>query len=215
MEAEKLRSQGYSYNLINKKLGISLATMSYWFKDKPFIPNDEVKRRIKNGHSTGLKSHERRLTEILELKQVGIKEIGKLSKRDLLLLGLGIYIGEGSKTNERIRISNSDPAIIRLSIRWLKEVANLENDNISIRLHLYPDSNIEECMKYWQKVTGLNQRHFQNVTIDRRINKQTFHLGKLPHGTAHIYVLSGGNLEKGVRLYRRLNGWIAGVKLQV
>jgi transcriptional regulator with XRE-family HTH domain len=214
-KAEILRKQGYSYNLINQKLGISISTMSYWFKDKPFVPNDEVLKRIKNGHSNGIISHNRRVDEIQTLRQQGISEIGELTERDLWLLGLGIYIGEGSKTMERVRISNSDPAVIRLCIRWLKEVGNLSNKNFSIRIHLYPDNDVDESIRYWQNITGLRRSNFQNVTIDRRINKQLSHLGKLPYGTAHLTVLSLGDRDKGVRLLRRINGWIAGAEHQV
>jgi hypothetical protein len=45
-EAERLRAQGYSYNMIKDKLGIAPSTMSYWFKNKPFTPNEEVLQRI-------------------------------------------------------------------------------------------------------------------------------------------------------------------------
>src|ERR1700710_414060 len=125
-QAEELRAQGYSYGLIHEKLGVSRSTMSYWFKDKPFTPNQEVLDRIKRGSAMqGVRRHNQRVQEIAELRDLGIVEVGVLSKRDLWLLGVGLFIGEGSKTTEAIRIVNSDPKVIRLAIRWLKEICNL------------------------------------------------------------------------------------------
>lgn len=215
-EAEKLRDQGYSYALINQKLGISKGTLSYWFKDKPFTPNEEVNDRIKSGPlKVGIKSHNRRVKEINELKDTGAQEVGKLTKRDLWMLGLGLYIGEGSKTVETIRIINSDPKVIATSIRWLKEVCGLANENITIALHIYPDNNEAECKKYWQKVTGLPENNFRKTQVDRRINKKHTKRGKLPYGTAHLTVISNGDPNKGVRLYRKVNGWITGALQQI
>lgn len=215
-EADKLRSEGYSYNLIHEKLGVSRSTMSYWFKDKPFTPNSEVLQRIKVGSAqAGIRHHNKRVQEIKALRERGIKEIGRLTKRDLCMLGLGLYLGEGAKTTESIRIANSDPAVIRLGVKWLKEICGLTDANFSIRLHLYPDNKLEECTRYWQKVTGLSKKNFRKPSIDIRTNKQASHAGRLPYGTAHLSVLSGGDPDKGVRLFRRVNGWITGAMNQV
>ena len=214
-EAEELRRQGYSYNLIQERLGIAKGTMSYWFKEMPFTPNKEVLRRVKNGQGKlGIRRHNDRVNEIAKLKKVGIAEIGVLSARDLWLLGLGIYIGEGSKTNEQIRIVNSDPAVIRTSIKWLKESCGLDNENIRMSLHIYPDNNPEECIEYWQRVTRLKRENFRWISVDSRTNKSASNAGKLMYGTAHVTVISNGDKAKGVKLFRRLNGWIYGAMNQ-
>ena len=210
-QAEKLREAGYSYAMIRERLGVSLGTMSYWFKDKPFTPNQEVLDRIKLGTGIeGVRRHNKRVKEIDELRQKGIAELGVLSKRDLWLLGIGLYIGEGSKTTEAIRIVNSDPAVIQLAIRWLKDVCGLDDENLTMSLHLYPDNDIEISKDYWRKVTGLPLANFRWVSIDKRDNKRRVAKGKLPFGTAHITVRANGDPEKGVKLFRKINGWIAG-----
>ncbi len=207
-----MRADGYSYSLINKELGISKSTMSYWFRDKKFTPNKQVLDRVsKNNQQVGLRRHNARVKQISELKTEGIKEIGKLSKRDLWLVGVGLYIGEGSKTTEDIRIINSDPAVIRLGVKWLKEICELDDKNITLALHIYPDHDEEACIKYWQEISGLPRGNFRKTQIDRRKNKKMAKRGRLPYGTAHLRVASCGDPNKGVRLYRRLNGWMAGV----
>lgn len=215
-EAEKLREEGYSYKLIEEKLGISRATMSYWFKDKPFTPNEEVISRMRNGPAkVGIMRHNARIKEIEKQTDLGKKEIGRLSKRDLLLLGVGLYIGEGAKSSEIIRVSNSNPRVIKLAVLWLTESCGLSKENLTLRLHLYPDNDQTEAIEYWQGVTGLPEECLRKPTIDTRTNKQKAKVRKLPYGTAHITVVSNGDPEKGRKLFRKINGWMEGALNQV
>ena len=146
-----------------------------------------------------------------KLKSLGMAEVGTLSKRDLWMLGLGLYIGEGAKTIEAIRISNSDPAVITIAMRWLRECCSLSDENFSIRLHLYPDNDADDSTGYWQAVTGLPRERFMKIYTDHRENKKRSNRGRLPYGTAHLSVVCRGDSAKGVRLYRKLQGWMAGV----
>jgi len=216
VEAQKLRDVGYSYNMINKELGVVKSTLSNWFKDRPFTPNKEVLKRIQYGPiKAAEKNHNRKVREIKELKELGSKEIGILTKRDLWLLGLGLYMGEGSKSYETIRIINSDSDVIKLAIKWFKEICGVTNRNITVAVHLYPDNNVNICLRFWSRVTHLPLSRFRKTQIDTRKNKSITKKRKLPYGTAHITIVSKNDPEKGVRLYRRLNGWIAGALSQI
>jgi hypothetical protein len=211
-EAMKLREAGYSYAMIKSELGISLSTLSSWFKDKPFTPSQAVLKRIRTGqYSYGARRKKERAIEINTLKAVGLQEVGILSKRDLWMVGLGLWIGEGSKTTEQLRLANSDPQVIALWVHWLKEICGFQGSDIFLTLHLYDDSNEEQCKKYWKKVVGMQDIRFGKSQIDKRQNKIRIKKGKLPYGTVHVSVRSNGNPEKGVRLYRRFKGWISAI----
>lgn len=210
--AVELRGKGLSYSLISEQLGISKSTLSNWLKDLPYTPNEDVLYRIRRGQGTyGLRRRQIRIDEIAMLKARGISEVGKVSKRDLWMIGLGLWIGEGSKTMEQIRLVNSDPKVIRLFIRWLREICELKDENITIAMHLYPNSDELSSMKYWMNITKLPKKQFRKTQIDRRLDKKRLKKGKTPYGTLHISVASNLNPEKGVRLYRRMMGWVSGV----
>lgn len=215
-QAQNLRDTGYSYNMIQSKLGISKSTLSNWFRDRPFTPNHEVLKRIQHGPiKSATRSHNQKVKEIEELLKFGAKEIGNLTKRDLWLLGLGIYIGEGTKSYDSIRLANADPMVIKLTLKWFKEIIGVSNKNILIRLHLYPDNNEKVCIKYWKDITELPLKSFYKTYIDQRINKTMIKRKKLPFGTAHITIRANGNKDYGVRLSRRMSGWMHGVLSQV
>ena len=210
-----LRGEGMSYSLISEQLGVSKSTLSNWLKDLPYTPNEQVLDRISRGQGAyGLRRRQMRIDEISKLKAQGISEVGKVSKRDLWMIGLGLWIGEGSKTMEQIRLVNSDPRVVCLFISWLREICELQDENITIAIHLYPDSDELSSMKYWMNITKLPKKQFRKTQIDRRLDKKRSKIGKTPHGTLHITVVSNQNPDKGVRLYRRMMGWISGVTKQ-
>lgn len=210
-KAEKLRGEGYSYNMIRTELGVAKGTLSNWFKGKHFTPNKQVLERVQYGPiKSGALRHNQRVSDIETMRVRGIAELGKLTKRDLWLLGIGLYIGEGAKAHEHVRIINSEPAVIKLAIKWFKEVCGLQNKNITIALHIYPDNNEKSCLKYWKNITELPKKNFRKTQVDTRKNKSVSMKRKLPFGTAHVSIISGGDPEMGVRLHRKISGWIAG-----
>jgi len=211
-DAVRLREAGYSYAMIKDELGISLSTLSSWFKDKPFTPSPVVRKRIRTGqYSYEKQKKKQRVIEINRLKAVGIREVGVLSKRDIWMIGLGLWMGEGSKTTEQLRLANSDPQVIILWICWLKEICGFRETDIFLTLHLYNDSDEEACKNYWRKVTGIENIRFGKTQVDKRQTKQKSKHGKLPYGTVHVSTRSGGDKDKGVRLYRRFKGWISAI----
>jgi hypothetical protein len=210
------RKRGYSYKMISQKLNLAKSTLSDWLREIPYKPNKKVMKRIK---LVPLKAAERKskikIAEIKAIKELSKKEIGKITKRDLWLLGISLYLGEGSKLYERIRIINSDPEIIKVALKWFQEICGLKNENFTPTIHLYPDNNIKESLKYWSKVTGIPIDRFGKTQIDRRRNKSKKKKRKLPYGTLHLKIKSCGKKEFGKNLHRQIMGWIEAILSQI
>jgi len=215
-DATRLRDLGYSYNMIKEELGVSVSTQSNWFSNRVFTPNKEVIDRIKNGpiRNAELRHNERVIRTNKTLSEASI-EVGELTKRDLWLLGLGIYMGEGSKSIESVRIINSDPDIIKISMKWFREICCLDDSNFALSLNLYPDNDEGEAISYWSKVTNMSPSSFKKTQIDVRKDKKRKHAGKLKYGTLQIRIRSNGDTAKGVVLFRRIKGWTKGAVNQV
>lgn len=215
-EATILRDQGYSYKMIREELGVSISTMSYWFSDRPFTPNAEMLKRIKAGPlKNGKLRHNERVAETARIIQQSIQELGELDFRDLWMLGLGLYIGEGSKSIESVRIVNSDPFVIKLAIRWFREACRLDTENLIISLNLYPDNDAQESIHYWQEITGLPIENFRKTQVDVRTGKKNSNRAKLKYGTVQIRVKANGDKQKGRALFRKIRGWMQGALNQV
>lgn len=207
--ALEYRKKGYSYNMISQRLGLAKSTLSGWLSDIPYKPNQEVLRRIQAGPSkSAQRSHAKRMEETKMAKEFARKELGTLTKRDLWMIGIGLYIGEGSKSYDQVRIVNSNPEIVRLSIKWLTQICRVPTTHISLRIHAYPDNDPKKALQYWIKVTRLPRGQFKKILVDKRVGKMAIKNRKLPHGTLHITVLARQKKKFGVFLHRRIMGWI-------
>ncbi len=208
-QALKLRKEGYSYRYIKDKVGVSLGTLSEWLFHVKFSPNQETLERIGKARVAAMLSkHKKKEEQIKRALSLAKKDIGSVTERDVFMLGLGIYIGEGSKTHNNIRVINADPRVIRFVIVWFKSKLQFKNENFRVRLHLYPDNNEEECLSFWSKKLNIPRSLFLKSQIDLREGKKSKKVRKLPYGTAHLSIRSNGNEEHGVFLARRIAGWI-------
>ena len=208
-KALKLRSAGYSYNMIKQRLGVSKSTLSNWLSRIPFVPNREVIARVGRAKlKSALFKQRLKFESIEKAKQIAKKDVGLLSKRDLFILGIGLYLGEGEKTYENVRIVNSDPKIIQLAIKWFYNVCGVEKENFRPSIHLYPDNDIRTSLKFWSGITKIPISQFGKTMIDQRKNKSALKRRKLPYGTLHLHVMSKWLPHLGVNLHRKIQAWI-------
>lgn len=211
-KALDLRDQGYSYSYISSKTGVSLSTLHYWLKDRPYTPNEYTKKKIISGRGTSSKNKKLQAERLkLSSEENALRDIGTITKRDLHMVGLGIWLGEGSKTTKQIRLANSNPDIIRFWVQWLQSTCEFTPEQITIRMHLYADSDEKQCQEFWQNVTSLPESSFLGSVRDTRENKNILKHGKLPHGTVHIMTRALGDKSKGIAMYHRLSGWISAI----
>lgn len=208
-KAIELRKAGYSYTYIQKQTGVSKSTLSDWLFGLPYERNQETIEIINKARLMANEAQRaKKRKSIKDAMDLALDDIGKFTKRDLFMLGIGIYIGEGTKTGNQIRVVNSDPRIIKTFLVWFKKVMGLQNRNFSIRIHTYPDNNQKDTILFWMKKTGLPRESFLKTRIDFRTDKTRKNFNKLPYGTAHITVKGAGRGNVGVFLLRRILSWI-------
>ncbi|MBI2325876.1 hypothetical protein HYU91_00635 [Candidatus Collierbacteria bacterium] len=214
--AMKLRMDGNSYSSISKALDTPKSTLSDWLKGVPFSPNSDTLKRISQAPLNSTKTwRAKRSLSIYQANILAHNEIGELSGRDLMMFGIGLYLGEGAKSIESVRFVNSDPNVIRVCIAWLKKVCGVGTGNLTLAVHTYPDNNTDEIVKFWSKTTGVPISEFGRTQVDRRLGKSTFHHNKLLYGTVDLRVRAKGNPRFGVFLHRRIMGWIEATIQQV
>ncbi len=204
--ARRLREEGHSYTHIVKSVGVSKSTLGIWLADIPFTPNALTIERIGKARAASGEAKNKLKRESTELAKTEAKEeLGTVSQRDLFMLGLGVYIGEGTKVNSSVCVVNADHRIIRLSINWFISIFGVDKKNFRIRLHLYPDCNEEESRNFWSQHTGIPENQFMKSIFDRRSDKKAIKSGKLPHGTADLRINANGNKRFGVFLKRKVD----------
>ena len=171
--AKKMRKSGISLGDISKKLHVTKSTLSFWCKD--IVLSESAIRKIKTKGKVksvkGLlrysesKRKERMERSILQ-KQEGIKTVGILSSRDTLMIGFGLYWGEGYKyENGELGFTNSNPYMIRFYFKWL-DLWNVEKGSLIFRLTVNEFFKKEEnkIKTFWVNFLGIKKEQFSRTT---------------------------------------------------
>lgn len=212
-EAVSLRKSGQSYNQISKLLGIPKSTLSYWLSD---IPESEEAKKANIGKSKQIWSknitefNKKRSAEYKKKTAAEIKtyaeEIGEISKKDLFYLGIGLYLAEGSKREKfKVRFTNSDPAMVKIIMKFFSELCQIQASDIKARIHLHNPNNYPESLEFWSKIASIPKENFwqpQFVVSKSSQGKRPFN--RLPYGILHITISSSP-------LVRKIKGWSDGV----
>ncbi|HYF10497.1 MAG TPA: hypothetical protein VD967_02740 [Candidatus Paceibacterota bacterium] len=100
-----------------------------------------------------------------------------VSGQDMFLygLGLGLYWGEGTKSNKNsVRLGNSDPRIIRTFIRFLSEIYSIDREKLRFGLQIFNDLSPEKVAAIWQSELGITRDQFYKIIVTPSRNKGTY-----------------------------------------
>ena len=160
----------------------------------------------------GEAKRQQRLDITKKLMSEAAAQIGKVSKRELFLIGVVLYWAEGSKQkahnpSERVTFSNSDPEMIKVFLEWLCTVKVKEHDiSFSIYLHETSLHRTEEVKEYWSKTLKLRINRFEKI-YNKPSSGKSFrrNMGAGYYGQVRI------SIAKSTNLNRRIDGWVKGI----
>ena len=140
-------------------------------------------------------------------------EIKSLSKRELWFIGISLYWAEGSKekeykTGSRASFSNSDPKMLALFIKWLKECVKVKDEDISADLYIHEShkSEVDKILKEWGRILKLPLSFFKHTYFKKnKLNTKRKNTGVLYIGLLRV------NIRASSSLNRQIKGWIQGI----
>lgn len=138
------------------------------------------------------------------------KEKKNKTKKEYFLFGLGIglYWGEGTKSNKHaVRLGNSDPHLIKAFIVFLKENYKIDFKKVRFGLQLFSDINKNTALKYWERELKVSRFQFYKPVISASQSTGTYKR-KAKYGVLTIYFnnkklrdLLCNNIEELKRIY--------------
>lgn len=123
-----------------------------------------------------------------------------LKKANLKLIGPLIYWCEGTKSIRQnrgnplqIEFVSSDPMLIRVFLKFLRNVLKIEENKLRGRLQLHEGDDKEKIENYWSKLSRIPTSQFQKPIIKKRKDDYKFHYNFLEYGT---FIIRYGSKEK-------------------
>lgn len=209
-KSRSLRKKGYSINQIVLKTGFSKTSVSLWVRD--IILTTKQKTKISSlGRS--IESIEKRRVNRLgneRLKRQVIfdeakKDFQNITQDELKLIGIILYLGEGAKSRlGTVAVANSDPAVIKIMMRFLREICKVPEEKFRGQIHTFQHASIEKTETYWSQVTNIPRRQFYKTYI--KPSSASLQKRKtLPYGTFGLSVNDS-------KLLLKILGWIEKIK---
>lgn len=195
-QAELLRRKGKSYVSISAEIGVPKSTISNWFakeswskKIKSDLNDLRLKEAKKNLSMANFARSENQLKRREQYLREAQLEFEKLLKNPLFLIGLGIYWGEGDKTdNGRVAVINTDPELLRIVVGFYRQCLGVLNSSLRIGLFIYEDINEEEITVFWSDILRIPRQQFIKTQVLKsrsRLTKQ-----KSKYGICSLYFSS-------------------------
>jgi predicted DNA-binding protein YlxM (UPF0122 family) len=113
-----------------------------------------------------------------------IKTILNDEEEKLKIAGVMLYWAEGYKGGMGIDFANSDPDMIRLFLKFLRQICGIGESRLRVYLYAYEDQNIDALKDFWSKITQIPLVQFSKPYI--RKHNLCFNGRKMPYGLIHI-----------------------------
>ncbi len=214
LEARKLRKRGISVVKIASFLKVSKSSVSLWTRDIILSVEqlEKLRKSMLKGAELGrvksaLLQKKRRLKRFEDSRRDGIKTLANLKERELLIAGIALYWGEGSKKSQEVEFCNSDSKMIQFLLLWLQKCFNVQlvdiRCNVGINeIHAKREQIVKE---YWSGVTGIPLIQFRKTNFKKVKNKKIYENFNEHYGTLSVSV------TKPSRFYFKIMGLIDGL----
>ena len=217
IQARELRGGGESIKVIAKLLKVSPGSASLWCRDIVLTKKQiiDLEKRARDPHygrrlSYSLAQQRKRQEKTVRLREEGIKDVGKLRKRELFLTGIALYWAEGFKKDSQAGFASSDPAMIKFFIKWLEECCDYGVEDLIFRVtvNISHKNRIGEIEKHWSNIIGIPESSFQKPYYQNVKWKKVYENPSEYFGVLRVKV------RKSTDFLRKIYGWMEGLRLQ-
>lgn len=197
------RKNGLSYSEIMKVLPrrVSKSVLSYWLKDIP-LNSDQKSSLLTRSTARLFVARQKGWAKKKELREAYLDEIRKkvaalpllLEQKDIAQVALALlFISEGSKQSGHLVFGNSDPYIIRLFLKLLRQCYEVNEAKFRCTLQCRADQDTTSLEKFWSEQTGIPPSQFYKSRIDARTigkpSRKPHYKGvcRIDYFSAHVY----------------------------
>jgi hypothetical protein len=204
LQALEMRRKGKSIGLIAKHLGVSKSSASLWCRDI-ILTKEQIDSLTRSqveagnyGRLKGAEMNKRKRLRNVEMQQlIATRTVGRLTSRDMLMLGVALYWGEGSKSEgSAVAITNSDPETILFARNWFERLGVSRN---MFRPYVFISdthkSREGDILVYWSRLLDIPKDQFAKFIFFHRKPKKVYENHDSYYGVLALRVMKGKTLK--------------------
>ena len=189
-----LRRLGWTYGEIRELVPVPKGTLAGWCREITLSAEQiaAIRARTESRRGVPRDTQRKRRAEVQRIRAEARVFAHQHLGDPLFVAGTVLYWGEGAKTNRVLALSNSDPAALRLFIRWTRRFHD-DRAEFVLSLHLHHGNDEQRARHWWA----------ENLQLDEPDFTKTF---TKPPGTGH----RKNHLANGVckvRMRRSADAW--------
>jgi hypothetical protein len=193
--ARRLRGEGEAVKSIAAQLGVSVSSVSRWVRDIELSAEQREALSLRNpslvGHPAGAVA---RAAYALAQRRAWQEEGRALARAGdpLHRSGCFLYWAEGTKTRNTATLTNSDPDLLLVFRRFLRQCYAVPDDRLAFSVNCFLGNglSLEEIEAYWLDELELPRTCLRAATVNTPSSASRRRGRTLVHGTGRLSVSS-------------------------
>jgi len=143
-------------------------------------------------------NHKKKKDMIVVSMEKAASLVGSMTRRDLFMLGIGLYWGEGTKSEKSaLAIVNSDPEIILVMYKWFKKMFSVKDEDFMPRIFINEihRPRIKKVVEYWSSLLQLPAGQFGNQVFLKIKQKKVYENYDSYYGILSLKVRKSSKLK--------------------
>ena len=177
-------------------VGVSRSTASLWVRDVPLSPAQRSALHSRNPAYNAQLNGSKANAVLARARRAKWQEDGRRRARQRdpdYVAGCALFWAEGDKSRNQLRLSNADPELIRLFVRFLREHFAVEDGQLRVQCNLFADhaDRQRQIEDFWLEVVGVSRSCLLTsaVNVYSRHSKRK-RTNMLPYGTCRVSICS-------------------------
>jgi transcriptional regulator with XRE-family HTH domain len=169
------REEGRSVKELAALLGVSRSSISLWVRDIELTSEQrEALRRRMGARIDGSRANA--VIALERRKEAQASGRARARRGELLhVAGCMLFWAEGSRARNTVEFVNSDPAMIKFFVAFLRSCYAVPDSKVAVTCNLFADheDRQREIEDFWLTLVGLPRARLRKTTVNRLLEVQS------------------------------------------
>jgi hypothetical protein len=205
--ARRMRSKGLSLAEIAGVLPVSKSTLSVWCRPVALSEQQQrdIRERCNPQRGRRRDTQHKRRRAIRRIEKGAREEARGLLRDPHFAAGVALYWAEGSKTQRRLEMVNSDPRLLALFVTWTRRFHDPDARFVG-SLNIHADNDVGAAHAFWRSQLPIERLRFTKPYV--KPDGTGHRRNRLPNGVCRM------RMRASTDAFLRTMAWIDAMALE-